>query len=169
MLSGMEPIKLFLETRLHPNIHTEVGLGVKFNVYHIKYALHSTAYYLSYPPFIHLGLAAQNNPYIAHNYSIETRVPPWKWGMSNSRCSWEYSLRIPSQRGLCPQYFLSAHKIWSMTLRYALSPYVVFVVYLHSRNVNVFTRVVVGREIPLESKHDVFSINFHSCPKLMMT
>ena len=47
MLFGMAPVSWLNPRFLHPNILTWVGFGVKFNVHHIKYALHSTEIYLS--------------------------------------------------------------------------------------------------------------------------
>ena len=44
MMSGMR-FNWLPERYLHPNIHTRVGFGVKFNVHHIKYALQSPLYF----------------------------------------------------------------------------------------------------------------------------
>ena len=103
MLFGMELVKRLWSRPLHPNIHTEVGFGIKFNVHHIKYALYSALYF---QVIIHSGLAAQNYPFKADNNSIETRIPTWKWRMSNSRWFRKCSLRIPSHRGLPLRYAL---------------------------------------------------------------
>ena len=132
-LSGMGPVNKLLLKFLHPNICTQVGLGVKCSVHHMKYALHSAFCFFSQPPFISLGITAQNNPSKAHNDSIETRIPTWKWGMSNSRCSRKCSLRIPSHIGFCPFDMLYAPKILSMPLTYAQSD-----VYIHSQNLSIF-------------------------------
>ena len=43
------------------------------------------------------------------------------------------------------------------------------IVYIHSLNVNVFTRVVVGGKIHVGGKHDAFGTKFHSYPKLTTT
>lgn len=78
ILSGMELVKLLSLRNLHPNIHTQFGSGVKFNVYHNKYALHTAIYFFCHPILIYLGLATHNNPFRAHNDSIETRIPTRK-------------------------------------------------------------------------------------------
>ena len=83
-------------------IYTWDGLGVNFNVRHMKYALHSALHFFSPAHFIFLGITAQNNPFKAHNDSTRTRLPALKYWMSNSRCSRKYKLRIPSHGGLCP-------------------------------------------------------------------
>ena len=45
MLFGMEPVKLLTCRALHPNVQKQAGFVVKFNVHHIKYALHSALYF----------------------------------------------------------------------------------------------------------------------------
>ena len=60
-------------------IYTWVGLGVNFNVHHMKYALHSALCYFSPPPVISLEITAQNNPVKAHNDSTGTRLPALKY------------------------------------------------------------------------------------------
>ena len=60
-------------------IYTRVGLGVTFNVHHMKYALHSDLYHFSPPHFISLRITAQNNPFKAHNDSTWTRLPALKY------------------------------------------------------------------------------------------
>ena len=62
----MEPVNRLLPISLQPYLY-RVGFVVKFNVYHVKYALHSAVYSLVQPPFTYLGPRAQNSPFKAHN------------------------------------------------------------------------------------------------------
>ena len=150
MLWGMDPVKLFALSSLHPNIQTQIGCGAKFNAHRIKYALHSAIYFQVISPSS--IIAAQNNPYKAHNGSIETRIPTWKWGMSNSRWFRKRSLRISSHADLCPLDICS-----------------ICCVYTFSRCESFSTYVVVGRESHASYKHNVFCMQFHTHAKLTIT
>ena len=78
MLSGMGPMNWLSFRYLHPNIYTWVGLGVNFNVHHMKYALHSALFFFSPPHIIFLGIIAQNNPFKAHSDSTKDKVTRFK-------------------------------------------------------------------------------------------
>ena len=106
MLFGMEPVNLLLWKSLHPNEYTQVGFRCQTQCSPHERCVVAILF-LTHPPFIYLGITAQDNPFKANNEFVETRIPTFEKGTSNCRCSWKCSLNIPSHRvplryALCP-------------------------------------------------------------------
>ena len=95
-------------------IYTRVGLGVNFNVHHMKYALHSALCFLSHPPFISLGIPAQINPFKAHNDYIETKIFTWKLRMLIPNDPGNSSSASRHTEVCAPKIIISAHKMFAI-------------------------------------------------------